>query len=100
MDNEFLNNPIPVRARIIKEDKDPIHIYELLQKHFINQSINDLKVDYEVRLDIVRSRVFITGSEEKIYTLLVYLESRGCKFESVEKTQLRIDLDHFVAKIF
>jgi hypothetical protein len=95
----YINHIKAERVRIIKEDKDPIHIYELLQKHF-NQSISEIKKDYDIKLDIIKSRVFIKGSYEKIYILLNYLQSKGIQFESISIDQLRIDLDHFLNKIF
>jgi hypothetical protein len=61
MNKKFLDNSIPDRVRIIKDDKDIIHIYELLQKHF-NLSIDELKKDYQIELDIPLSRVFIRGA--------------------------------------
>jgi hypothetical protein len=98
MDKNFSDNKAFDMIRIIKEDKDPIHIYELLQTHF-NNSIEDLKAEYEIKLDIIKSRVFIKGSEEKIYEVFEYFLSRGMKFESIETNQLRINLDHFFNKM-
>lgn len=95
----FLDNFIPDRVRIIKEDKDSIHIYELLSKNF-GESIESLKTKYSVTLDIVKSRVFIEGSSEAIYELFNFMNSRGLELESVDMNKLRIDLDQFVKKIF
>lgn len=95
----FLDNFIPDRVRIIKEDKDSIHIYELLSKNF-GESIESLKTKYSVTLDIVKSRVFIDGSSEAIYELFNFMNSRGLELESVDMNKLRIDLDQFVKKIF
>lgn len=95
----FLDNFIPDRVKIIKEDKDSIHIYELLSKNF-GESIESLKTKYSVTLDIVKSRVFIEGSSEAIYELFNFMNSRGLELESVDMNKLRIDLDQFVKKIF
>jgi len=100
MDTKFLNSPISERNRIIREDKDPIHIYELFQKHF-NQSIDELKLDYRIELNIVRSRILIYGNdEEKIYELFLYLKGRGVILEGEGLKWLRIDLNHFLNKIY
>lgn len=95
----YLDNFITDRVRIIKEDKDPIHIYELLSKNF-GESISSLKEKYKVTLDIVKSRVFIEGTSEVIYELFNFLTSRGVEMESVDMNKLRIDLDQFIKKIF
>lgn len=99
MNEKFLDNFISDRIRIIKDDKDPIHVYEILQKHF-NQSIEELKEIYSIELDIIKTRIFIKADQNKLCELFNYLQSRGLTFEAVEMDQLRVDLDHFFNKIF
>jgi hypothetical protein len=98
MSENFLAGNPSDRIRIIKADKDPIHIYELFQKHF-SLPIEILKDSYKIIVDVIKSRIFIQGSEEKLYNLFLYLEKMGVQFESIEPVQLRIDLDHFLNKI-
>jgi fructose-bisphosphate aldolase class 1 len=99
MSREFLDNLIEDRIKIIKKDKDPNHIYELLQKH-LKHSIDELKKDYRVTLNIIQRRIFISGTSEKISNLFEYLDGKDVKFESTETDKLRVDLEHFLYRIY
>lgn len=99
MGREFLDNLIEDRIRIIKKDKDPNHVYELLREH-LKQPIEDLKQNYRITLDIIKRRIYIYGTTEKISNLFEYLDGKDVKFESTETDRLRVDLEHFLYRIY
>jgi len=96
---KFLDNLIPDRIRISQEDKDPIHVYEVLSKN-LGESIDDLKNKYNVQMDVIRSQIFISGNYGDIYELFIYMYSRGVEFESIQHDSLRVDLIKFFNKIY
>ena len=118
MQVNFLDNTVADRIKIILIDKDPIYVYQILQKHFVGQSIEELKKDYKITLDIFRSKIFFEASEEKISKLLNYFITRGFEIkwdfikgtknirystdqpiEAIELNKLTVKLEPFFEKI-
>lgn len=94
----FLERSVSDRIRVIREDKDPIHVYEILGKH-LRSSIPELQSMYSITLDFPKNRLFISGEESKIFELFIYLNDRGLDFESITTTDLRLELSKFLLKI-
>lgn len=95
----FIYNTIADRIRIILEDNNPDHVYEVLGKHF-SKSIEELKSMYSIGLDTFHKRIFIKGNPEVIADLVYYLVQYKLTFESVMMDSLRIDLYEFFRRIY
>lgn len=95
----FIYNTIADRIRIILEDNNPDHVYEVLGKHF-SKSIEELKSIYSIRLDTFRKRIFIEGNPQTIADLVYYSVQYNLTFESVTMNSLRIDLYEFFRRIY
>lgn len=98
-DGNFLDNFIPDRIRIIRYDKNPLHVYEVLSKN-LGESIENLLNKYSVELNIIKSQITIRGDYDDIYSLFQYMYSRGLEFESIQPKALRVDLAKFFNKIY
>ena len=94
----FLDRSIPDRFRLIISDRNVDYIYELLSKH-LRDSVEVLKTKYNIELNVVRQRIFISGSDSDIYELFQYLSQYAVQFESITGDCLRIDLTQFINKI-
>lgn len=95
----FLDNLIPDRIRIVQEDKDPIHVYQVLAKN-LGDTVENLQGKYEVRMDVVKSQVTIDCNLEDTHSLFSYFDSRGLELESIQSNSLRVDLIKFFNKIY
>lgn len=95
----FIYNTIADRIRIILEDNNPDHVYEVLGKHF-SKSIKELKSIYTIKLDVFRKRIFIDGNSKDIADLVYYSVQYNLTFESVTMNSLRIDLYEFFRRIY
>lgn len=95
----FIYNTIADRIRIILEDNNPDHVYEVLSKHF-SKSIEELKSIYAIKLDVFRKRIFIEGDSKDIANLVYYSVQYNLTFESVTMNSLRIDLYEFFRRIY
>lgn len=95
----FIYNTIADRIRIILEDNNPDHVYEVLGKHF-SKSIKELKSIYTIKLDVFRKRIFIEGNSKDIADLVYYSVQYKLTFESVTMNSLRIDLYEFFRRIY
>jgi hypothetical protein len=98
-ENEFLDNFIPDRLRIIVDDPNPKYIYALLRKHLCD-SIPNLEERFNVSIHSIRREVTISGGYADISELFEYLGRFGVNFISITPLKLVIDLDHFITKIY
>jgi len=96
---KFTDNLIPERIRIIKSDKNPVHVYEMLEKHY-GHEISTLQSRYKISVHVIRNEITIEGSTSYMCEILNYLDRKGCKFKSVTETSLVVDIDNFFRKIY
>jgi len=96
--SNFLQSSVSLRLTKLIEDKNPDYIYLILQKHFGNP-IESLKDRYKVELNVIRQRIFISGSSEDIYELVNYCMGYDMSFESITMKEVRIDFNQFLNKL-
>lgn len=99
MDINYLDLFIPDRIRVIKEDKNNVHIYELLAKHY-STTVDDLKTRYDISIQVIRCEITIRGNLKNIAELFEYLSGFDIKFISITQTCLVIQIDDFIRKIY
>jgi len=95
----YLDNFIPDRIRIIKEDRNPDHILEILNKHF-ESGLDYLKSIYKVELDFRMSEVTIIGGLTEIYELISLLQIKGVAIISFTQFSVRFIIEDFIKKIY
>lgn len=95
----ILNEYIPDRVRIIKDEKDVTYIYQLLGKHFM-KSVSELKELYDIELKVIRSEIWVKGKDSDIYLLLTYLRQKQVNILGYDMDNFRVEIDDFVRKIY
>lgn len=94
----FLQSSVSLRLTKLIEDKNPDYIYLILQKH-LGETLDSLKNKYKVELNVIRQRIFISGSAEDIYELVNYCMGYGLSFESITMKEVRVDFNQFLNKL-
>lgn len=96
---KFTDNTIADRIRIIMQDSNPVHVSEILSKHY-GESVELINKRYLIKVDTFRNSIDIEGNMSNICELVNYLSSYDLKFESVTETSVRINLYSFFRKIY
>lgn len=95
----FMNSFIPDRIRIIRKDKDPMHIYELLSRH-TGKTLTELTNLYKVEVQVIRGEIKVSSTYDGISTLFDYLTNFKIDPLSITQTVLIFELDDFIRKIY
>lgn len=92
--NEF-NSLLPsYKITQILSDPNPDYIYGFLS-YKIGIPYEELKSKYEISIHKVRQRIYIKSDYEPLAQLFQLLNRFGLKYESVQQTELRIDINVF-----
>lgn len=99
MTNEqFLKCNVPRKVSIMAEDPNPDYVIAYLSER-TGIPYDYIKSNYEVRIHKVRQRIFIKGSYEDIAKIFYRLNMYGLEYESIQQSELRIDINQFFNKL-
>lgn len=96
--DNFLDNFIADRLYLQLEDKNPIHVYEVLSV-ISTHSLEELKSMYKISLQLVRKIITIQGLPKDICELIDLLCDK-LEFNYVTETSLEINLTDFYFKVY
>jgi len=96
----FVDTTISERVRIITEDRDPIHVYEIISKHY-GESVELLKKKFDISIDFPRRFINFNSEDlHEICELVNYFSSYGLPIDSATMKSIRVSFDSFFKTIY
>lgn len=92
---EFMRCNPAKKISILKSDPNPEYVYAYISTK-LGWDHGDLINKFKVTVQPLRSRIYISGEYSNIAKLFQMLSSYGVTFESIQISELRVDLCHLI----
>jgi hypothetical protein len=86
------------KVSIVTDDPNPDYIYEYLSDR-LGIPIEDITSKYTILIHSIRGRIFIKGSYQDIAVIFYKMNKFGLQYESIQQSELRIDINQFFNKL-
>lgn len=94
----FLDQSPSDKFRTLIDTKDEEYLFVLLSK-YSKKSVEELKGELSITMNVVKQRVSIKGSYESIYDIFTVLQNNAVQIFSITSNVLVIDLSQLMTKL-